>query len=279
MSYDSSHWYDRKGFPCHTQPTKPGAKNPTRNTTIADAKKLGLLPSVSGITRMMSSPGLENYKLRQVAEVCFSRPPIGDEDLNGYQAYVLEKAGQPARDAADFGTIVHSAIEAVLAGKAWSGPQMATHPSTGQQMPVKAIIQPVIDLLGAKGVAVRCAEQVLTNQMGYAGTTDLVGSRERMTIICDFKTKRTSKDKPIECPSTYAMQLAAYRMALADMEGQSHMLIDAPCANIFISSTEPGRVEWYEHSVEELRAAWQAFQHCFGLWKWDNDYDPKFKRA
>jgi len=265
MSFESGHYYDRSGLPCHTQPTKPGAKNPTRATTVSDAKKLGLLPSVSGITRMMASPGLENYKLRQVAEECYNRPPIGDESLRDYQSYVLDKAGQPARDAADFGTVVHAAIEAVLAGKVWSGPETATYPSTGQQMPVKAIIQPVIDLLGAKGVSVRHTERVLTHQMGYAGTTDLVGSRDRMTTICDFKTKADWTDADLKRGLAYdehGMQLAAYANGLP--------LYPQRLINVFISTDSPGKYHVHEWPANDHDRLWRQFLHLLAYWQLSN---------
>lgn len=282
MSNESGHWYFRDGTPCHTLPTKsPGAKSPTRNTTVADARKLKLLPSVSGIVRMMSSPGLERYKIGRAVEECYNRPPVGAETLREYQGYILEKAGQPARDASNFGTIIHAAIEAALSGEDWTGPETITYPSTGKQMAVKAVIEPVLGLLMDRGVHVIATERVLTCQDGFAGTTDAL--TEGPVDILDFKTKTTKPGEPIECPPTYAMQLAAYHACAMDMDGDIQttgiVTFDHPAANIFISSTEPGRVEWHEHSRDELIAAWGSFKHCLGLWKWANNYDPSFIRT
>ena len=42
----AGHWYSKEGKPVHTQIKKDGGE---RNTTLADAKKLGLYPSVTTI--------------------------------------------------------------------------------------------------------------------------------------------------------------------------------------------------------------------------------------
>ncbi len=49
------HWYTKNGEAAHTQPTlSKTAKNPNRSTTIKDARKLGLLPSVTSILKLES---------------------------------------------------------------------------------------------------------------------------------------------------------------------------------------------------------------------------------
>jgi len=53
MSIESGHWYTVDGKAAHTQPTKTKGAKPIRSTTLADAKRLGLLPSVSAYTRML----------------------------------------------------------------------------------------------------------------------------------------------------------------------------------------------------------------------------------
>ena len=84
MSNESGHYYTPEGKAAHTQKTKPGAKNPTRPTTIKDAREQDLLPSVSGITRVMSAPGLDYYKNQQLVKACFNCPATGDESFDDY---------------------------------------------------------------------------------------------------------------------------------------------------------------------------------------------------
>ncbi len=65
------HWYTTEGAAAHTQPTKKGAKNPFRATTIRDAKEQGLLPSITGILSVIDNPALNRWKMGKVAEYCY----------------------------------------------------------------------------------------------------------------------------------------------------------------------------------------------------------------
>ena len=44
-------------------------------------------------------------------------------------------------------------------------------------------------------------------------------------------------------------------------------------ANIFISTTEPGRMEVVKH--ENLARDWQAFRLVASLWRYQKEYDPR----
>ena len=79
------HWYQPDGTPLHQVPKADGKG--LRDTTLADAKKLGLLPSVTGITDIVAKPALMNWKAAQVAAAAFENPPTGDET----QEYFIER--------------------------------------------------------------------------------------------------------------------------------------------------------------------------------------------
>jgi hypothetical protein len=55
----SSHWYSLDGKPCHTVPNKDG--DGTRTTTLRDARKLQLLPSVTTIIGILDKPQLTKW--------------------------------------------------------------------------------------------------------------------------------------------------------------------------------------------------------------------------
>ena len=59
---ESGHWYTREGEPMYTI---IGANGKERNTTLRDAKKEGLVPSVTTILSMIAKPSLENWKIDQ----------------------------------------------------------------------------------------------------------------------------------------------------------------------------------------------------------------------
>ena len=59
---ESGHWYAQDGEPMYTI---IGANGKERNTTLRDAKSLGLVPSVTTILGMIAKPSLENWKINQ----------------------------------------------------------------------------------------------------------------------------------------------------------------------------------------------------------------------
>ena len=54
---ESGHWYTQEGEPMYTI---IGANGKERNTTLRDAKKENLVPSVTTILGMIAKPSLEN---------------------------------------------------------------------------------------------------------------------------------------------------------------------------------------------------------------------------
>src|SRR5210317_2569833 len=59
---ESGHWYTQEGEPMYTI---IGANGKERNTTLRDAKKENLVPSVTTILGMIAKPSLENWKINQ----------------------------------------------------------------------------------------------------------------------------------------------------------------------------------------------------------------------
>ena len=61
---ESSHWYDSAtGEPRHEIPKAKG--DGMRKPTIADARKLKLLPSVTSILKVIDKPALTTWKIEQ----------------------------------------------------------------------------------------------------------------------------------------------------------------------------------------------------------------------
>ena len=61
-SAESGHWYTQEGEPMYTI---VGANGKERNTTLRDAKKDNLVPSVTTVLSLVAKPGLENWKINQ----------------------------------------------------------------------------------------------------------------------------------------------------------------------------------------------------------------------
>ena len=62
---EAGHWYDHNGEPMYTI---IGANGKERNTTLRDAKKEKLVPSVTTIIGIAAKPSLENWKITQALE-------------------------------------------------------------------------------------------------------------------------------------------------------------------------------------------------------------------
>jgi hypothetical protein len=271
------HWYTIDGNPCHTQPTKKGAKNKERPTDIRDAKRLGLLPSVSGIVGCMANQGLMRYKLMEVAKASFRAPYIGHEDEDEYVSWLLAKGEEDAAGAADLGSLIHKVIELKLTGCVWAEIYDQRVKIADGWLTLGQIGDAAINIL--KGhVSITTSEQVLVNaEAGYAGTTDVMGisTKTLRNSIADFKSKRTKPGKPVEPSDSHPLQIAAYHMA-----AYGHLSERETGYNVYISTTElmPDglpRIEVREWSGKELLDAWEAFQSCCTLWRYLNQYDPR----
>jgi len=270
MSLESSHYYDIHGNPCHTQPcVSKNAKNPTRPTTVKDAQKLGLFPSVSAYTRVLANPALDRHKQLEVVKACYNCVPGAGETLEEYGKHILEKSQEDAMGAADLGTQIHAAIEAHLTNPEYD----LTSPITTQDgtiVPAKEFVLPAINRMKELGIEVLSSEKVLVNAPeGYAGTTDIVGTKNGFPVILDYKSKRTKPGVKVEPYDVHPIQIAAY------FKAHWNTFLEGCGINIFISTTEIGRVEHTIYEEKELREAWEAFQCCCALYRYTKKFDPR----
>ena len=256
------HWYNTAGESCHTQPTKKGAKNPTRATTITDAKKLGLLPSVSSILKQAANPALDRWKANQIIKACFACPPIGEEDIDTYARHILEKADKERDEAAELGTAIHAALEAVLLD-----PLASYDPSLAQY------VQPARQKLIELGIDVVGREVRTVSELGYAGTTDVAFTHGIFCGILDFKSTKTTPEEPVLVKQGHAAQIAAYHVAYWSKSPQINN--NTKGYNVYISTTEPGRIDVVEYDASTLRREFAYFLNCFGIWKHRYGYDPR----
>ena len=70
-SAESVHWYQHNGAPQYTVKAKDGSDRPT---TLRDARKLNLVPSVTTILKIAAKPGLEAWKLNQMLLAALTLP-------------------------------------------------------------------------------------------------------------------------------------------------------------------------------------------------------------
>ena len=254
------HWYTRKGKAKHTMPLAKG--DGVRNTTLRDAKKHGLFPSVTTLLGLFAKPGLQRWKEDQVLRIAFSNPPKLDESFENYANRCLLMQEKPVSDAADFGTKIHDAIESY-----WKGEHIPDE--------LLGYIQPALDWKQKNQLTFIEFEKMLVNtDHGFAGCTDIVGKgSDGQMFIVDWKTRKTKKGQKVTAYDFQIHQIAAYAATYWGEENVLNHRVHG--ANAFISSTEEGRFEVIRYSPEDLAKAWIDFTALCQLWRSLKNFDPR----
>ena len=262
----SQHWYDRDGKAVFEVPKAKGGG--TRPTTIADARKLGLYPSVTTVLSVLAKPQLVDWQLGQVAGKAYSNPPQDGETQEDYSRRIISASQEQVGEAADLGTQIHAAIEAHFKGQ-----------PVAEEMQV--YVRPTVAALEKADITLLEHELRLVNvRDGYAGTTDAVFTDSLLDIkgILDFKSRKTKPGQKCDPWETEPMQIAAYSAAKFGLFSDPHLTrkyLYAPFgANVYISTTEPGRVEIVRYDCNQLEDAWVAFRSALGLWQYLKGYKP-----
>ena len=149
---ESGHWYTKDGTPAYTTIGKTGE----RATTLRDARKLGLLPSVTTINGMLSKAGLDTWKQQQVLLAALTLPRLPDEPEADWLARVMQDSKATGREAAERGTAIHAIIQS------WF---------EGVYMPEKPpYINTIVDTLNnAFGSQLWLSEKSFAHPLGYGG--------------------------------------------------------------------------------------------------------------
>lgn len=251
-----SHWYNGEGQPCHLVPNK--TKGGLRPTTIKDARSLGLYPSVTTVLKLLAAPQLSKWRERQVALAALTYPRTDKDVLDDkFLDKIREDAFKEVEVAAEHGTKVHDALEKYFSDEPYD-PEY------------KIYVDAVDNIFRSENIHVVQRELNLVNrEEGYAGKADLIIDCPKGMGVGDYKNRKSKPGYPMDPYDGQATQIAAYDQA-------HYGEINQKCGfNLFISSTEPGRVEisWYDDLT--LRAEWELFQHLCAIWRIRSNYDPR----
>jgi len=243
---ESGHWYTQAGEPAYTITGKNGKE---RNTTLRDARKLGLVPSVTTILKVADKPALNIWKEDQILMSALTLPSIEGESLDDFKARVLVDSREQAREARELGTEIHTAIERAFLGKVYNARY------------VEHVIG-VKDAIGKKfGDIQWSVEKSFSHPYGYGGKCDLHGDG----IVLDFKTKDFDEDTRLATYDEHSMQLAAYAHGL-----------NMPRADrgiVYVSTRVPGLVKIL--MIEEVcDRGWDMFSALLDYWQVSKGYFP-----
>lgn len=268
------HYYcSETGAPRYQVKTADGSK--LRDTTIADARKLKLLPSVTEIMKVASQDGLIFWQQNQVLEAVLDLGTgLASKNLDQWKGMIIQESQKIGKEAAKKGSEIHDALE-----------QAFTHGYVDEEchFELYSFIVPIYDFLHQTFGTGFIPEKSFAHKLGFGGKVDLhrVDKQyikctdntnfeilEKTGIVIDFKTKPDKAFSKQMKYDNHDMQLGAYRIGLD--------IPQAKCYNLFISHETPGNFELVEASEQDLKRGEGMFKSLLEFWKLKNKYDSAF---
>lgn len=244
---ESNHWYTRDGVPQYTVEAAKGGQRPT---TLRDARKMNLVPSVTTILNIAAKPALMAWMQQQVLLAALTLPRRPDEPEKEYIDRIISDSKEQGRSAADAGTDIHASIQAYYEGKPTG--KHAEHVD-GTQACIESHF----------GVHQWISERSFGHELGFGGKADMY-TAEGDGIVLDVKTKEFTDPDAVGAYDEHLMQLAAYRVGLG--------VPKARCANVFVSRNDPGLAVVREWSQDDLRRGWEMFCCLLSFWQLKNQH-------
>lgn len=239
MASESGHWYAKDGTPTYRI---IGANGKERNTTLRDARKLDLVPSVTTILNVAAKPGLNTWLQQQVLLAALTLPRGDGEPEEAWIDRIMADSKTVTQEAAERGTFMHGQIEAYFEKQPGDYPDY-----------VKETFFAVNKEFGVQEWR---SEKSFASLLGFGGKVDLHGD----DVVIDFKTKEKVDDKTAAYDE-HIMQLAAYRVGLG--------LPFAKCANVFVD--QKANVKIITHDEEDLKKGWAMFEALLKFYQIKNE--------
>jgi hypothetical protein len=268
----SAHWYDTDGKPCYEVPckSKPGEM---RATTLRDARKLNLVPSVTSILSIIRKPALEDWRMRSLLEEAVTVKRNDTESDKDYIDRIINGYRQNTEMARDWGTACHIAVEDFL--------KRDTRTATAEVNAylTSIAVETFIDFENDMNIKIIYCEKPFACNWGYGGKVDIVGVINGVRYVIDMKFKETSKERKLPCKTKdlydddYGLQLAAYACGLGFFDKS---LDDMALLNLFISVNEPGLYSLVSWDMSRNDKLLNSFMKRLYVWKDINNYNPEW---
>lgn len=243
-----AHYYYPSGKACWDVPnkSKPGE---SRNTTVKDARALGLIPSPTTVLKLLHRHALVEWLVEQAVLAAVTTPIKNGELLDDYVHRVInfDRVQDEERNAAaERGKAIHKTIQCAI-----SRPGEKDWMEGDYMLEVKS----TIEALRSIGRVV-ATEKVIVGD-GYAGMTDCILENDTEIWDVDFKSCRNIPDRPYD---EQKLQVASYCGGLGNTGNKTirGMLI-------YVSTTEPGKVKAVE--VENWQAHYERFKLLLHFFK------------
>ena len=243
---ESGHWYDYEGNPKYEILSKNGS---VRNTTLRDARKLFLVPSVTGIMGVAAKPGLENWKIDQGITAALTLERLKSENDYEFLSRIKADSKEQGLKAAEAGTIIHAQIEQGFLGQRETKPYLAVKKLLDDVYPNEEWI----------------AEGSFCHTSGYGGKIDL---HSKTGIFIDFKTKDglAGKEGSKLVYDEHGMQLSSYSQGMGISNPQR--------MNIFIDRKNTELIVSHVWDPDSHHRHLAMFNSLLTYWKLLKKYDP-----
>lgn len=250
-----AHYYTRDGSSCHEVMAKNGNM---RATNITDARKLGLVPSVTTVKDTGAPYNLINWMLSLVIDQTITLPHLfTDLSIEDYKKEILRAYRVAKEKPAIVGNAVHDSMEKLFKGKGFDDNKHFT------EKPYNLILETF------PGVMWR-AEDSFSHPKGFGGRVDLWGKDDNgNSYIIDFKTKNKEVVDEKMQYDDHKIQLAAYQAGL-QLPGNTRRF------NLFISVHENTPGECCLVESKEFDKYLNIFYTLVKLWQQRNNYDSSY---
>ena len=244
---ESGHWYTQEGEPMYTI---VGANGKERNTTLRDARKEQLVPSVTTILSMIAKPQLENWKINQALNSALTLEKDSLETIEEFAYRCKQDSKRIGQEAAEKGTKIHAMIERGFLGEGTSKTYEIIKAWLEDNFPNEEWI----------------AEDSFCADLGYGGKIDLYS---KSGIFVDFKTKDNleGKDPSKLVYDEHGMQLSAY--------AQGCGFEDVERVSIFVDREDTELIACHIWDKESQTKHTEIFNSILSYWKLVKNYEPK----
>jgi len=259
------HWYSSDGTPHHTY---VNSKGETKDTTLTQARKLNLYPSVTGVLEVKSNFHLTNWKVRVGIEYALGAIRHANEDMQDFVDRIAYESVQKSRDATEFGTEMHDTLER------WNVDHSYVCPPEKPAL-IREILENWKRTSEQYGIRVLSAERrIACPQLGIAGTVDLIAEYDGLGLtVGDYKSQDIKEYKGKRDANFYdkfAHQLALYARMVKIVDGLSE---DPRIVSHVIDSND-GTIYTKVYTPEQQNNALVMGLTLAKAWFFDKGYFP-----
>ena len=246
---EAGHWYSQSGEPMYTI---IGLNGKERNTTLRDARKLNLVPSVTTVMGMIAKPALENWKINQALNSALSLKQRKNESIEAFTYRCKEDSKKIGMESAKQGTKIHAMIEKGFLGTSTNKPYKIIKSYLDEHYPNEEWI----------------AEDSFCAEEGYGGKIDLYSPSG---IFVDFKTKDNlfGKNPARLVYDEHGMQLSAYAQGCGYVKPKR--------VSIFIDRKDTSIISCHVWDDESHSKHLEMFNSILTYWKLSKNYDSSIK--